>query len=491
MKRLQLVLKKEIFLVLLPLFFVVHGFVTFYPAIPLKDAAGVLLRYLLIITAILLFHYFFFRSFSKAAWFTFWLFVLQFFFGPLHDGLKTVAPSAFFSKHIFLFLLFACCFITFFNCLKRTKKDITGFYLYTNTLLLLWLLIDLGSLSFKPQKTSMGSHYINKAPCDTCHLPDVYFIIADEYAGTNALKKIFAFDNTNFEDSLRARDFYVLQNTSSNYNYTPYSIASILSMDYLNGITRRSNDHTNRRIAYDAINNNILISELRNMGYDFINLSPFDFADIPTQVNTQFFLTREMLITGQTYTQRLMKDIGFNFVTRFKIKPLLKHWTSGIRDVNEKFIHDTKEAALKPTHRPRFIYTHLFMPHYPYYFNEDGKAFPVESLVEGEQVNKQQYIAYLKYCNKRFLEILDGILKNSKEPPIIVFMGDHGFRHFNGPVEQKYHFMNFNAVYLPNKNYNPFNKKFTAVNQFRLILNTQFNKNFALLKDSTSFLEEY
>ncbi len=70
-------------------------------------------------------------------------------------------------------------------------------------------------------------------------------------------------------------------------------------------------------------------------------------------------------------------------------------------------------------------------------------------------------------------------------------MGDHGFRHFIKPVAMEYHFMNLNSVYLPGNNYAGFYDSISGVNQFRIILNKQFNQQFPLLKDSSSFMIEY
>jgi hypothetical protein len=70
-------------------------------------------------------------------------------------------------------------------------------------------------------------------------------------------------------------------------------------------------------------------------------------------------------------------------------------------------------------------------------------------------------------------------------------MGDHGFRHFEKPVAEKYHFMNMNAVYFPDKNYSSFYEGMSAVNLFRIVSNIQFNQKLPLLKDSTSYMVEY
>ncbi len=131
------------------------------------------------------------------------------------------------------------------------------------------------------------------------------------------------------------------------------------------------------------------------------------------------------------------------------------------------------------------------MPHYPYYFDANGKPNPLEFLMEEQQHLQKNYLGYLQHCNKIFLQLIDTILQQSKNPPIIIFMGDHGFRHFIKPTDQQYHFMNFNSVYLPGNNYTGFYDSISGVNLFRVILNKQFNQRLPMLKDSSSYMREY
>ncbi len=74
------------------------------------------------------------------------------------------------------------------------------------------------------------------------------------------------------------------------------------------------------------------------------------------------------------------------------------------------------------------------------------------------------------YTNKKLLELIDYIKTNAEQPPVIILMSDHGFRQFeeNEKVDNKYHFMNLNAVLLPNRNYSGFYDGMSNVNQFRV-----------------------
>lgn len=482
--------QKEYFLFLLPLFFVLHGFVQNYQYIHAEDALLLFLKYLSIWTPICLLFFFFFKSWRKATVYTFFLLCVYFFYGPFHDQLKVWFAGSFITKYTFLLPFFFCLMLFLLILFKRKELKLNRFTRFANTLLVVLIAIDLFSLIKQiPQKIAQTSIQKIK-PCNNCPKPDIYFIVADEYAGNRQLKEVFGFDNSPFENELRKRGFLVLDSTKSNYNYTPFSIASTLKMDYVGGIEGRNRSKSDREICKAQINQSQVTDQLKQLGYTFKNFSVFYFNnEEPPVGSTLFTLAGTDLITSQTLFARIDRDIRFNTVARFKMKSEMKQFADGELNDIHTIYQLTKEEASKENKQPRFVYTHLMMPHYPYFFNSTGEPYPVETLLEGNQSRKDAYIEYLQYSNKKFIELIDHILQNSKQAPVILFMGDHGFRHlFN--MDPSYHFMNMNAVYLPWKNYSGFYNGMTNVNQLRVLLNTLYNQQIPLLKDSSSFLQE-
>jgi hypothetical protein len=260
-------------------------------------------------------------------------------------------------------------------------------------------------------------------------------------------------------------------------------------MDYLNlaGKDRAKPDLT---YSYEIIRDNKLLQFLQFNKYQFYNHSIFDFAGQPARTREGFLAAKTRLITSQTFLSRFDRDIRFNLVSRWKSKTNLEILTYAYKNNNENIYNLTWNLAEQKTSSPRFVYTHLEMPHYPYYFDKNGKEQPFETLLEGKQGNKAAYIEYLQYANKKLLQLIDHILTSSATPPIIVLMGDHGFRHFDKPVESKYYFLNLVSVYLPSKNYTGFNDSLSGINFFRTILNTNFGQRLPYLKDSTSYLKD-
>ena len=226
------------------------------------------------------------------------------------------------------------------------------------------------------------------------------------------------------------------------------------------------------------------------MGTCFTNYSIFDFKDRPAISYDSFLPYNTSLITSQTFLPRVLKDISYNISTgKWKLKWGLNKRTYEHLNNNENIIRAVKERASEKTNIPKFVYAHLMMPHYPYYFDSQNRPLPIEKLLPGQETNKENYVEYLQYCNSRILDLVDNIITNSDRPPVIMLLGDHRLPG-KGPKKKRhgYAFMNLNAIYLPEKNYSGFYDNISNVNQFRVLLNKEFEQHLSLLKDSTIFL---
>jgi len=479
--------RSEYFLFLLPVFFVLHGFVENLSLIPVADALGLLVYYLLLSVAVATLAFFFFGSWRKACVFTTVLMAFHFFFGSVHDFLKSALGNSWLTSYTFLLsgsLLLLIAWVVF---LKRTKRTFDRLTRYCNLLLLLLIGLDAALLAAKSFKTDVAAPLPKGLSiCDTCTKPDIYLILSDGYAGKQELKELFQFDNSAFYDSLRKRGFQVAEDPRSNYNFTPFSVASILNFRYL-PLKDPSHVAPETGMVTEMIKHNRLQQYLEACGYQTHNLSTFDLAGQPTLSVETFLPTKTKFITAQTFVSRLERDLFFNLVTRLHIRSVLKKVVYNSRANNELLYNQTLAAAGK-TGRPKFVFTHLMMPHFPYFYNENGQPTAYDALFSLE--NKQQYLSYLKYTNKKFLVLIDGILRSSERPPLLVLMSDHGFRDYNDPNRQDYTFMNLCAVYNPGASINPIHQRRSNVNLFREILNTRFAQKLPLLKDTTIFLKD-
>jgi hypothetical protein len=479
------------FIFLLSIFFVWHGYVQDYPLVPVSDAVKLLLEYVAVSLLLVFLFYFIFKSWPKALAFAFFLMCIQFFFGATHDLIKNLFSNSFISRYSFLlpfvFVITGSAFVFFLKTSRNFKKA-TRYLSFTLAVL---IAVDLVILISKLVTRSTSDKPVTEvAGCRACKRPNIYLVIADEYAGHEELHDIFSFDNSAFESELEKRNFHVVKKAMSNYNFTPYSMASIFDMNYLKGITNRANDINNRNTSYETINKNALVNTLTAFGYDFVNFSLFDFANKPGLNSNAFYSIREKLISSQTLTGRIKKDLWYHFVTTFRFRWAQDDWQKKFITLLEKGYRGTVAVAHENSERPRFVYTHFTMPHYPYLFDGNGRRLSFDESQQGGR--KDLYLGYLQYCNEKCLGLIDSILKKDKTGPIVILMSDHGFTKYDTTSnDPSYNFKNMINVYFADKNYSEFPDTLSNVNLFRVILNKQFKQQLPLLKDSTIFLKEY
>jgi hypothetical protein len=476
---------------MLPVFFVLHGFTDNYDLVPVSTALFLALKYLVVAFLLARLCGLLYRNFNKANLIAFFIIAFNFFFGSIHDFLKAHFAGTFIVSYSFILPASAIFLLILIIYIKRSKSSFTVTAKYLNILFLLLIAFDTGHLALtiagnKPAKQPVVA--LQPLSRDSCAKPDIYLIIADEYAGKDELKDIFSFDNTDFENNLTSRGFHVLEHTRSNYNWTIYSMASMLNMSYIQSLGSNILNNKDMFLCTGLIKNNKVTDFLKKSGYGIYNYSFFDVHEHAKLIKPAFLPSREALITAQTFTSRVYKNLWFNFASPSEIQDVLNRY------LNNNIIVEnlTRETVAQKSNIPRLVYTHLLMPHPPYHFDRNSKKVADAFLYDDYKLDKKLYLDYLLYTNNKLIELVDYIKINSKNPPVIILMSDHGFRQFaeKEKVDPKYHFMNINAVFLPGGNYAGFYNGMSNVNQFRVILNSQFGQHLSLLSDSTIFLSE-
>ena len=124
MNRIQQFLQHQpLFLLLLPVFFVLHGFnENFHSA--LANASLILaLKYIGIAMALTALAWLLFRDLFKAALFSFFLLCIYFFFGSAHDFLKTYFTNSFLSRYSFILPAIFVFLVLLVFYLKKNEED--------------------------------------------------------------------------------------------------------------------------------------------------------------------------------------------------------------------------------------------------------------------------------------------------------------------------------------------------------------------------------
>jgi hypothetical protein len=472
---------------LLIIFFITHGYAEYAGLIP----PGGLLRlfFVLIAAGLLLCRLvqFFFKERRKAALFMSLFLTVFLFFGAFQDFIgKFHITSAIAQLRVFVPLA-VIVIIAALIVLKKMPWRFNRLRVFLNALLVIYILVDVFSIAYKlivPAKQHTFSFYGMKE-CDTCSKPSIYFILMDEYSGSDALQQYFNYDNLRFEKFLQGEGFKVNRHTNSNYLLTVFSVASTLNMDFIHDLGPASSDnHFGYRKAVRLISDNAVMNFMKAHGYRINNYSYLRLPDAPPVFKADYLPGEIDLITHKTMYSRIANNVRRVMANWFRNAEVMQKEDDFYINNNEAMITGVLNEARKPQPQPAFTYMHLMMPHDPIAFDSTGRRITPFWARDGyKQAERDNaYLQYLVYTNNRMRSFISELKKATKGEAIIVLMSDHGYRRI--PMRTGLTWQNLNAVYLPQQQYGKWYDGVTNVNQFRVLLNTAFGQQLPLLKDS-------
>lgn len=412
---------------------------------------------------------------------------IEFYLPPLQEFFRSHESLYLLGKYSILLPIIIICTFLLIRRLRKEKEIEYKLIQYFNLLFIIIIALDstliLIEKTNKVKFQTTPSLSLRKTPAKK---PNIYLLIADEYAGTEQLNQQFQFNNSSFINKLKEKGFKTAKWSRSNYNYTPFSMASILNMDYLYGLnSMQSNDQENQNLAFESINENPLTHFLQQQSYQIFNGSPFHFDQQEAlYAGSELYTTGKDIILSKTFSTRLRKELWFHLLTTLKIDHFRDQYLDELRENIEK----SRELTLKAkSRRPVFVYSHFIMPHYPYLFTSQGEKLQFDQATDAS--NPNNYIEFLKYANNFFLNITDSLLK--KDPrSIIILMSDHGYTKFQDTSLSSYNFCNMVNIHFPKENQPVLPDSISNVNIFRFILNTQFSTDLPILPHKEIFLYE-
>ncbi|RYY94813.1 MAG: hypothetical protein EOO11_17130, partial [Chitinophagaceae bacterium] len=399
--------------------------------------------------------------------------------------LKTLLGQALPARYSFLLPLLAVLLLLLFRVLRRSERGFHRAVRFLNVLLVLLLALEAytGVRAQLRANERLHARRIDFRPAARDSLPDVFLVVADEYAGEEELKRL-GVDNSPFLDSLRRLGFQVVPGARSNYIFTEYSTASLLNMSYL-AVEPVTNPKDVSQ-CFDWIRQSEAARFFREQGYAIRNYSIFNLEEAPSRVPDVFGVRTERLLTEQTFTGRLWRDISYHLYLRGILKSQKNRYKA--RDVNETLLQLVNAEIARTDSGRRFVYTHLLLPHSPYYYDAAGKPNGLERAYRKEDT--AAYIGYLRYANGVYLDLLTRIRARSRRPTVLLFMSDHGYRYFDSNEPRPYYYSTINAVYVPDSLKALWRPGTSNVNQFRLLLNACFGQQLPLLPDSAVIIGE-
>src|SRR5262249_47355159 len=163
-------------------------------------------------------------------------------------------------------------------------------------------------------------------------------------------------------------------------------------------------------------------------GYGIYNNSAFDIKHLPSKNTNLFVPSNTKLFTSQTLINRFKRDALVSVAINMNITPIVKNYAYQNLYYNKAVYDNTLKSTSSKRFHPKFVYTHLEFPHFPYYYNEKGELLSYEQIKQYEPNDIKSYVEYIKYGNSQLLKLIHEILQKNEEPPIIILMSDHGYR---------------------------------------------------------------
>jgi hypothetical protein len=346
-------------------------------------------------------------------------------------------------------------------------------------------------IDFK-MESPVGSNGLPK-PID---LPDIYFVVFDEYMSSNGLKTFLDFDNTGFDSILKLKGLYVAKKTKSNYNSTPHSIASALNMNYFPSELEGAGTDPHALLQGQlALKKAIIPKLLRDVGYRIENHGRMDIAGAESPFEPFFNRDQKVIFRFDNFWYRVQGEIWWNFTHRFSwLRASDAKWKKDqqkrvkiFRENLYGLISSIKENSVQP----KFVFAHFILPHPPYNFNKNGEIRDLTSF-DRTTYRDSLYLDQVLYANKTIEEIIQNAQATVGRRKLLIIIGDHGFRDNHLKISERIRdkqFMNLTAIYTDDHNYSDFYDSISPVNIFRVVLNQNFGTNLPLLKDSTIMLE--
>lgn len=313
--------------------------------------------------------------------------------------------------------------------------------------------------------------------------PNVYCFLVDEYGGTENLRRYYNFDNREFLDFLRERQFNI-SDTSKNTEsvWTMVLMPNLLNLDYV------VEEDTENKAAY--MEDNALTELFQENDYQVNVIDHIDFIGTD---DCRLLSSRPMPDSISTYIFRnsVLGQIPWMRHHMNRFLGVQSDISRGEQMQEDFSLMEHCTDYVKPG-TPTLTIAYVQCPHYPFLFRRDGTLAPRKTSFEDDSL----YLDQLGYLNDVLERSIENILE--KDPDAVILLeSDHGSRRpvqrqvYHGgpdydPVAETPYMQNaLNCVYLGGRRLDI--EGLSGINTLRSVLNAQFGTGLALLEQPEGY----
>lgn len=317
--------------------------------------------------------------------------------------------------------------------------------------------------------------------------PDIYYIVFDGFARSDVLRDLYGLDNTSFLQGLKARGFFVADESYSNFNQTSLSLASSMNMMYLDDMAELLGENTyNSYASIYMIENSTVEAMLHEIGYQtasfysetfFTNFKGRDYYFKPENI-------------PPSYLQIFLRNTAMSVILNSKFYD----WHRNTITYSIDTLPDITKLK-----GPQFTFAHILCPHPPFVFNSDGTTREAKRLYAIHDANRflhdgtveeyrNGYKDQISYLQDEILTMVDRIQQNATEPFILILQGDHGpgsetNQDKPGVSNATERHGILNAIYFYDQDYSQMYSQLSPVNTFRMVFSQYLGIDEPLLGD--------
>ena len=222
------------------------------------------------------------HSEHKAALLCAWFLVFFFAYGHVYNAIWGMKLFGFMiGRHRFLFPLWLAVFGTGGWLLYKKTRRLKAFSRVMNIVSIILLVVPAVQIgAFEWQRShllsgnggNMATVQWKSTSVPAGPLPDVYYIILDQYSRDDILLKNYNLDISAFIHQLEETGFYVPRCSQSNYGSTLLSVPSSLNMNFVDQILPDAIRRRDNEIIFSGVFKHSLVRQLfEGMGYKTVS----------------------------------------------------------------------------------------------------------------------------------------------------------------------------------------------------------------------------
>ena len=326
---------------------------------------------------------------------------------------------------------------------------------------------------------------------------DVYWFIFDRYGSDRAFAGLFDIHN-DLTPWLKEKGFTVLEDSHANYVRTVTSLATTSNMTHLKDMTGLPGPaSSDLRPLQASLQSSLVARQFKALGYRYFHIGSWsdgtardDAADV--NLNLPALSGFAAALYDQTAILPAMKRLRLEAAD-----PRVRHFRH-----NEFGLEAV--AGLRDEPGPKFVFTHILLPHPPMVYDRDGRFM---SSAEQEGMSGKELLErQLAYTNTRIREIVGDLTSLPEaQRPIIILQADEGpespvYRATrkttfdwatvsDADVEVKFGILN--AWYLPGGEDLGLYPSMTSINTFPVLFSRYFGLDQPLLPDRVYTARRY